>query len=423
MKRWAVVSGLGPNGMLATLALLRAGWRVTAVERRERYVRAIHLSLRQSFFDDVAAVDAGLAAQLTAIASPIETLEHFALRDGALHPVVSPVAQHPVVPRAPRSLVRERLAQPAVVHVPLDELERCFAQHLRSAASTHPLELVRGVFDVVDDGDGVGPLSVRVDGEDLGSPDLIVVAEGGKSPTARRLERVPVRLSSPKFYISVHVDHALGPLSRRLDSDVVADGQRVGVSSWATGHSDPTKGTWVVVEIPEALHAGRGSQTFDRPYFDDVAVTLLGLSSPPAITAGGFSGTFRFEQQLLLTPTAGANLVFFGDAAGMGHHALGTGLELGACDLQALRDVVDGGRLAAYADAVRASRVVLLAFGLREYYPGAAGLRPDPTSWVLEALAQTEREPLDVIEAHLGIDRARHLGSDDGATSGGTHGR
>ncbi|MDP2342794.1 MAG: hypothetical protein Q8O67_17695 [Deltaproteobacteria bacterium] len=390
--RWAVVSGLGPNGMLATLALLRAGWRVTAVEQRERYVRAIHLSLRQSFFDDVAAVDAGLAAALRSIASPIEKLEH----------VGGPTTAPRSVTLGPNASVRERLLQPAVVHVPLDELERCFALHLEALARTHPLEIKRGVFDV--DGAADGPLSVRVGADTLGTPDLIVVAEGGKSPTARRLARTPVRLSSPKFYISVHVDHALGPVSRRLDSDVVVGGQRVGVSSWATGHRDPAKGTWVVVEIPEALHAGRGSQTFDRPYFDDVAVRLLGLSSPPAVTPGGFSGTFRFEQQLLLAPTAGTNLVFFGDAAGMGHHALGTGLELGACDLRALRDVVDGGPLSAYADAVRASRVVLLAFGMREYDAGSASV------------------PLDVLEADL-IDRVRHLGSDEGATSGGTHGR
>jgi len=399
----AVVSGLGPNGMLATLQLLASGAEVTAVEQRTTYARAIHLSLRRSYFDDVRAIDSQLCAKLEAIASPIEEAQWLVARRGTMTRVVErPSAA------VPSSLdVAGRLRQTPSVHVRLDELERVFFDHLAQLSDTTPLTLLRGHQLTLlrsDDNDrysAVCTARTRGDVVFVDAPDLVVIAEGGKSPTAAALGKRSRKLSAPRLYISVHVDVPLGPITRRLDTQVeIPGGGHVDVCFWATGHRDPSKGTWLVLEVPALLHAGKASHTFDRDYFDNASMRLLDLSAPPTLTTHGLMGTFRFEQQLLIDPTAGENVVIFGDAAGMGHHSLGTGLEVGACDLSPLRRAIETSTTTEYAKAVVASRICLLAFGMREYY---ADIDVDPTPWLRQALeastANPDVEPRDLVES------------------------
>jgi 2-polyprenyl-6-methoxyphenol hydroxylase-like FAD-dependent oxidoreductase len=364
----AVVSGLGPNGMLAALELRANGWDVVGVEKRREYVRSIHVSVRASYLDDVRALDPVLADRLQPILSPIAAIEHTSDRVGAgferTHaPDVNARARD-------GRAVTERLRVEPIAHVRLDELEQVFAQRLTDEDAGR-VRVVRAAHaELVRAGErcDVHVRSVDADVDvDVVRADLVVVAEGGKSASAVALGAAPEKRSRAKHYISVHVDHALGPVTRRLDTDVDVAGARVPVSFWATGHRDAQKGTWLVLEIPAALHGERGSASFDRAYFDVGAARLLGLAAAPAPTPRAFSGTFRFEQQLLARPAVGANVVFFGDAAGMGHHALSSGLELGAWDLAPLRELVRGGAIDRYARAVADARTEMLALGMPEY--------------------------------------------------------
>jgi 2-polyprenyl-6-methoxyphenol hydroxylase-like FAD-dependent oxidoreductase len=395
----AVVSGLGPNGMLAALHLAACGYAVTGVERRTSYARSIHLSLRRSYFDDVRALDVALHEKLWAIASPIEEIHHIQLRDGTeTETRTQPRLSQP----DPNASVAQRLAQDPMVHVRLDELERVFFDHLSALGPRRGLRLLRGTQLTVTrppDQDTFSAVCTPVPGsagelEVIHAPDLIVVAEGGKSPTATLLGKKTQKLSAPKLYLSVHVEHALGPVTRRLDTQVEVPGGRQHVCFWATGHKDPRKGTWLVLEVPAVLQAGMGSQSFDRGYFARAAAPLLRVSPPPEPGTHGFSGTFRFEQQLLANPVAGSNVVFFGDAAGMGHHAPGSGLELGACDLRPLGTLVahrsNPNALGRYAKEVVASRIALLAFGMREHYPALPG---DPAPWLTHVMDVVARDP------------------------------
>ncbi len=342
----AVVSGLGPNGMLAALKLRAEGFEVVAADQRPAHTRTIHLNLRQSWLDTVRALDSALASKLEAVTTPIASFEGGAPQPGPLSREATG-----------RSGLWRRLSVPPSLHVRLDELERVFQAHLAALPGVEVLRDTR--VSVL----GEHWFSARLNGRLVEKPSLIVAAEGGKSPTARALGLEMVKVSAPRFYISVHVDYSLGPVTRRLDVD--------GVSYWAVGHGDPARGTWLVLEIPEAVHAGRPSSTFDRGYYERAASRLLGLVPEPS--AEGLRGTFRFEQQLLARPAAGENLVFFGDSAGMGHHALGTGLELGAWDSALLTEHL---QLDDYAARVRDARIELLAFGMHEYDPQ---LREDPT--------------------------------------------
>jgi len=245
--------------------------------------------------------------------------------------------------------------------------------------------------------------------ESLGVPDLVVLAEGGKSTSVRTLGLDSVRFSYAKYFMSAHVDLPFGPRTRRVDSTVRAltrgrCASPAAVSLWACGHGDPKQGTWIVLEVPEDLIAQSPDQALE--YFADGAAMLLGgdaeavrravrasvgsgnqLTSsrragagPDGAASGSgtpFAGTFKFEQQCLRRPAVGANVVVLGDSAGMGHHALSSGLEMGACDLGPLRrlaaELAEGREaceaVSRYADRVFRSRLTLLSLGMREYYP------------------------------------------------------
>ena len=356
-ERTAVVSGLGPNGLLATLQLHAAGFRVTALEPRPSYVRSIHLCLRRSWFDFVTALAPALAPELERIARPIERV------DGPIARPPPPLATSPLL---------ERLAVAPEVHVRLDELERVMRGYV---ASLSRVEVRASRAEVLATGE------VVTDGQTL-QGELVVVAEGGKSASAERLGVRRVKVSRPRFYLSVHVDHPVGAMTRRRDVEL--DGHQV--SLWAVGHADPSRGTWLVLEVPAELQEGRSSHDFDAAWFERTATRLLDVPHAPAPSASGLKGTFRFEQQLLASPAVGERVLFVGDAAGMGHHALSTGLEVGAHDCLALAKWARGETsLAACARAVVDARVEVLACGMREYEPE---LTTDPTPLIRDAVSR-----------------------------------
>lgn len=83
----AVVSGIGPNGVLAALTLLKGDFDVTLVEQRPQASRNIHLGVRGSYLRALEALAPRLYEQVQAILSPI--VERSPLRTtfsrGAMH--------------------------------------------------------------------------------------------------------------------------------------------------------------------------------------------------------------------------------------------------------------------------------------------------------------------------------------------------
>ncbi len=431
----AVISGLGPNGVLAALELLQHGYQVTVIEKRPSYTRPIHLHLRASYLEDVRRLSPELHAKVMEISTAIE--ENSRVR----HLPPGPVPNHlkrwmdsfrnifqagqPKSEAPEEYPVRSRLTTPPLRHLRLDSAERLFFSHLDELAHqpSHPVTIRRGfILDLEPDGSGRYRASIRdanahdaKPAEDLGSPDLVVLAEGGKSTSVRQLGLESVRFSYPKYFMSAHADVPFGPRTSRIDTNahVLLNRPSVApaeVSLWASGHGDPSEGTWIVIEIPEEL-LNQSPQDAERYFLEGAMLLLAGdpsaqgdelrdkitqalkksdiLKNTRGSTLGAvdcserapFAGTFKFEQQCLRHPAAGHNVVVLGDAAGMGHHALSSGLEMGACDLGPLGRLAQ--ELAAaqepkacisrYADAVFRSRISLLALGMREYYPNLLG--------------------------------------------------
>lgn len=414
----AVVSGLGPNGVAAALELLNRGFQVTAVEKRTSYTRPIHLHLRPTYLEDIRRLSPELHERLMAIATPI--IENLRVRDFAPNPEPNHLRDRRTTPRQGEQCpIWSRLSTPPERHVRLDNAERLYYDFLEGLATgpSSRLSVRRGSILSLRPTEG-GDYQVvlqdaqGVEVEDLGLPELVVIAEGGKSITVQQLGLESERFSYPKYFMSAHVPVPFGPRTRRIDTDVrqVADDQEVSpaqVSLWASGHGDSNEGTWVVIEVPEPLLNQQPEQA--EEYFVKGAMLLMSdsgteLSSEqlleiiratlqkgallsrkrraniPGMEAAAkttFAGTFKFEQQCLRYPAAGKNVVVLGDAAGMGHHALSSGLEMGAHDLAALGELCEAlggeqkppGCIAHYAETVFRSRLRLLGFGMSEYYP------------------------------------------------------
>lgn len=423
-KRQAVVSGLGPNGVLAALELLSRDFEVTVVEKRPDYIRPIHLHLRATYLQDVMRLSPELYRRLLSIATPIE--ENSRVETTAPEPVPNEIRDRRAATREGAACpVWSRLSTSPERHVRLDNTERLYYDYLQEVAAqpSSGLNIKRGSELSLELGrDGFYEVLLQDtsshEQDDLGAPDVIVIAEGGKSTTVQTLGLESVRFSYPKYFMSAHVPVPFGPRTRRIDTDVRELARDPGtapadVSLWASGHGDSGEGTWIVLEVPEALLNQEPKQA--EEYF--LKGTLLLMSEPGRQVSGEqlrerleatfrrgallgrkrgaslpemeeasrttFAGTFKFEQQCLRYPAAGKNVVVLGDAAGMGHHALASGLEMGACDLQPLGKLcagLQGGRpprecIDEYAEAVFYFRLKLLGMGMNEYYPDAAAGR------------------------------------------------
>jgi len=377
------------------------------MEQRSSYTRPIHLHLRSTYLQDVHRLSPELHRRLMAIATPIA--ENWRMRELKARPVPNHIQDRRGKSRSGQPCpIWARLSTPPERHVRLDHAERLFLNYLQEVAPP-ALNLQQGAVLRLEPGeDGYYRVLPQL-APPAQAPDLIVIAEGGKSASVRQLGLKNVRFSYPKYFMSAHVPIPYGPRTRRLDVDVrkLTDNPATSpaeVSLWASGHGDVDEGTWVVLEVPEAL-LDQETEQAEGYFLKGLALLMEGHLELPQDVLDGlrdgallsrsrrarmpgierasrapFAGTFKFEQQCLRFPAAGKNLVVLGDAAGMGHHALSSGLEMGACDLGPLGHLCErlqagedpGPCIAGYAEAVFESRLRLLSLGMNEYYPQAS---------------------------------------------------
>lgn len=412
-NKTAVVSGLGPGGLLAVLKLSQLGYHVTGIEQRPDYTRHVNISLRQTYLDDLEALSPELHAKLMQIAVPIERNETYEFQGGA-----RPVPQQPV-----ETDFEKRLTAPKAVNVSIRELEKLFHQHLQGivaedekAGRPPRITLMReytvkpehdpktDTYKITAEPWRFSEKKASMTAKELGTPDLFVIAEGGKSTSARAVGMEMQKLSRSRTFVSGHVPESLGNKTRRVNAEFMVEHPvggvpkaREEVSLWATGHTD--KGTWLLMEVPDSMmidnaHAAldlflAGKALLFNPTpeqaheFKHTHVAELNVpedhvhaEKAPTYTTG-FGGIFKFEQQLMPKPTAGRNVVAMGDAGGMTHADLSAGLEIGIHDLAALtvlassiqRGEAPDRALESYGSTIYQTRLDALALGMKEFYP------------------------------------------------------
>jgi 2-polyprenyl-6-methoxyphenol hydroxylase-like FAD-dependent oxidoreductase len=412
-KKTAVVSGLGPGGLLAVLKLAQLGYHVTGIEQRPDYTRHVNISLRQTYLDDLKALSPELYAKLMQIAAPIDRNEIYEFQGGA-----KPVPHNPA-----ETDFEKRLTAPKAVNVSIRELEKLFHEHLQGIAAEDEkagrpprITLMReysakpqhdpqtDTYKITAEPWRYSEKKASMTPKELGTPDLFVIAEGGKSTSARAVGMEMQRLSRSRTFVSGHVPESLGNVTRRVNAELMvehpvgdAPTARDQVSLWATGHTD--KGTWLLMEVPDSMKidsahvaldlflAGKAllfnptpeqAREFKHTELADPSVPDVHAHAekPPQYTTG-FGGIFNFEQQLMPKPTAGKNVVAMGDAGGMTHADLSAGLEIGIHDLAALtvlassiqRGEAPERAMETYGSTLYQTRLDALSLGMKEFYP------------------------------------------------------
>lgn len=424
-RRHAVVSGLAISGLVAVAHLVRAGYRVDAFELRARYDRNIQWAARQALVDELATIDQRLAdVFLERVARPLPR--------GSLHISESGRKEWPVeLPRRGDPARVPQAAEDLMAAPSLTNLEaRVFVDLMRRYVYALPGVTVHQPRTMTLTGpDAEGRYGV----EGLGTPDLIVVAEGAKSDTRAALKLATVPASPARVQLAgAIVRESGGIMSKHYHR---APGGAL-LLTGTMGRRGAGK-TWVVADVAPGTSFDpdlpRGSPAFaaERQRRLDAAFRAFvapAIEVEPGQIAGDAligpfdrAGTdlegpkpFVLQQSISPVVTAGTNVVLVGDAARAGHWSVGGGMQTGAvADAEALKRVLldadlgvpRAASLARFSERIAANSLAWLKRGIVDFYPDMD--RKQATAAFVEA-ERTWREgraasPLEVLDrAKLG---------------------
>lgn len=168
----------------------------------------------------------------------------------------------------------------------------------------------------------------------LGTPDLVVVADGAGSPIRDSLGIAMREESASKHYLGGHIQSGIGAQTRKA---AITEDDGLTRHVMATGHAKYDQ-TWVSVEItPEEAKLSpeqRAELLADKAQWvmqEPVGVNDIGWGAGQLTTV---------QNRRAETTTAGDNVVLLGDAAGTGSVWVGGGLNLAlTTHLSALRSL------------------------------------------------------------------------------------
>lgn len=344
VSRRALVSGGSISGLTAAAVLARSGYQVDLYEIRPDYTRNIQWAGRQALIDELASLDTDLARRFTAeVARPAHVSTHL---------VDSPPSRRQYDQPAPLvgdplrlGFESERwLSQPSTVIMEAKTFERFLRQYVES---------LPGV--IVHSGEKLPVLSPDSRGNFAAAgqppPDLVVLAEGATSPTARAvgIERAPT--SPPRRQIAGTVDRDIGgQMIKHYRTVQRADGTTETLLTGLMGRAGSK--TWVVADIPSdvSFEATPGSgrspdspqrQAAQQRQMEGLLREAAGraLEMPAADVAslkvdaaveGRPMSSFVLQQHIARSAVAGRNVVAVGDIVGNGHWSVGGGMQVGA---------------------------------------------------------------------------------------------
>ena len=351
--RSAVIIGGGPAGLAAAIALTKKDVKVTVLEMRadEKGEKPLHsrphqISLRQDSLESMK--DLGAYEQLIAD-SGWATKERKVVDDGVQRQVKEKVPQADTSRRDLSFIHPGMLEMDSVSLVRISDAEKA----LYKQAQKLGIEVKAGyTAELNKSGDSysVKAEKVKVENgqpvklgksEDLGVPDLVVVADGAGSPTRAALGVEVLEESAPRHYLGGHIQKGIGATTTKVES---RESEGFTRHVMGTGHEKYDQ-TWVSVEITKdeaALSAQKRTELLAEKaqlVFPDqkVGVEDVGWGAGQITTV---------QNRRAETNTVGKNVVFTGDAAGTGSVWVGGGLNLAlTTHLRALETLVDSSRI------------------------------------------------------------------------------
>jgi len=429
----AVVSGLSAGGMLAAAVLAKAGYKVDAIELRDGYSRNIQFSTRQAMVDELASLDPKLAERFLEVSAHIVKGSYSTLNGVMKHtPRDAPRPGDPTqIPRTGEEL----LSSGAGMLIECKVFERVLHEWLKEQPNVTIHTNTKITLSAPDD---QGRYSVsaapRKGGTSvsLGTPDLVVVAEGSGSSDTRKALGIEQVATSPEAKMIAGVVER--PSGGRVASHYVdrkaKDGSTERILAMALGSAKVDK-TWVIVEAPkdETFDPGAGLDPASKEYRDaqqaliekhfraEAALVMEGDISD-ATLAGPFEGArpslFTLQQKMSSRATAGANVVTLGDFVGTGHFIVGGGVATATVShIERLKDLVfdlelGSEKTAALAKYDQGAIADTLAWGRRgiyEFYPDVADRNVVADAYVkavTEWMAGKNKDPLAALEKLLG---------------------
>lgn len=313
----ALVIGGGPAGLAAAIKLAERGMQVVILEMRSpNYSRPHHLNAREDTLHSLR--DLGVYEQVRQDSGWQE------------HPVCESKWE-PLHGKADRTL-----SEASVGQVRISDVERALFEKsqrmgiLFLEGQTAQLQADdRGHYSVVSQPVAGGPA------EAMGTPDLVVVADGANSPTRAALGIEFLEESSPRYYLGGLIDKSIGPDFRKVG---VHDGNQL-FHLMATGHSKYPS-TWVSVEGDARLKTMSAEER--DAYLAARASIVMNQPIAPGDISWGSGQMTIVQNKRAQECTAGSNVVLIGDALRTGSVWVSGGLNLAlTTDIYNLEQAVD----------------------------------------------------------------------------------
>lgn len=332
----AVIVGGGPGGLAAAITLAQMGTKVTVLEIRAdekgekpQHARPHQISLRQDSLETLKT----LGAYEPIIEKSGFVEKEVSIRGHHASPTVAEKTPQPHVSDPDKFMVFPTMLQSdAVSQVRISDIETA----LYDRALELGVEVRAGVQatlaptpdgksyqvdiqKVENNGNGFTPTG---EVESLGTPDLVVVADGAGSPTRQALG-IEVKEESPlKHYLGGHVQKGIQAETRKA---AITEQPGFTRHVMGTGHAQYDQ-TWVSVEItPEEAALSPKERT---ELLAEKAQYVMGDGITTQDIGWGAGQLTTVQNRRAERTTAGDNVVLLGDAAGTGSVWVGGGLNL-----------------------------------------------------------------------------------------------